>query len=251
VYACLYQRRDDPPTDIEINEFVSAQGDVKPNQNQLQRRRRQVSEVFLVEEDRKHRYTLVGWLPEQLAESTGISRSVRFQVLQSGRCARCGQTVEEDDVKLVVDHVIPQAWGGSDDISNLQPLCQPCNGGKKDYYGTFDRYTTEIRDAVSYNEPHRRIAMLLLAFHGEWVPSELLGAVASAKQYQEDWQKRMRELRYLDWKIETMRTGVRGERVRVSYRASKTMPLPASSLAEMTRRIEKERAAEKRMKKTR
>jgi hypothetical protein len=37
------------------------------------------------------------------------------------------------------------------------------------------------------------------------VPSDLIGVVASAKQYQEDWQKRLRELRTLGWMIEYRR----------------------------------------------
>jgi HNH endonuclease len=42
------------------------------------------------------------------------------------RCLACKKT----GVKLSVDHVIPVAFGGSSDISNIQPLCLPCNMSK-------------------------------------------------------------------------------------------------------------------------
>ena len=244
LYDYLHERRDFPPTMQEMREHVARL--TGKSDEQLDRRKRDLHKTFAIEAkrwtDRQVRHQLVGWADIINPNAHIISKKVRFQVLQSGRCNKCGRTAEDDGVKLVVDHVIPQKWGGSNSISNLQPLCEDCNGGKKDYYGQFDLYASEIREAVNHDEPHRRIAMLLLAFHNDWVPSELIGAVASAKQYQEDWQKRMRELRYFDWDIETRREGKRGERVRVFYRAAKTTPLPSSSLSEITRRIERVRA---------
>lgn len=48
-------------------------------------------------------------------------------VLRNGpACARCGT-----NNSLTVDHVIPMASGGSDDLSNLQLLCKPCNSSKR------------------------------------------------------------------------------------------------------------------------
>lgn len=42
------------------------------------------------------------------------------------KCLACGR----DDVLLTVDHVVPVVLGGTNDISNLQPLCKSCNSKK-------------------------------------------------------------------------------------------------------------------------
>lgn len=41
------------------------------------------------------------------------------------RCLRCGKKT-----KLTRDHVVPLTRGGSNDISNIQPLCSTCNHKK-------------------------------------------------------------------------------------------------------------------------
>lgn len=43
-------------------------------------------------------------------------------------CARCG--IDGRDVKLELDHVIPVAEGGADDIGNAQWLCPACHKPK-------------------------------------------------------------------------------------------------------------------------
>ncbi|MGL5034334.1 MAG: HNH endonuclease [Microcystaceae cyanobacterium] len=60
-----------------------------------------------------------------------IPNSVRNYVYQRDRhqCQGCGQTHLE--TQLNIDHIIPLAKGGSNDISNLQTLCQSCNQRKK------------------------------------------------------------------------------------------------------------------------
>lgn len=45
-------------------------------------------------------------------------------------CLACGR----NDVKLTADHVIPLAQGGSNDISNIQPLCLSCNSHKSNHH---------------------------------------------------------------------------------------------------------------------
>ena len=243
IYACLYERRNSPPTDSEIGEFVFQK--MGKRYSQLQRRRRQLGEIFEIEKCAGYRYQLVGWRPVELAESSQISQRVRYAVLQSGRCKLCGRSVEIDGVSLVVDHVLPQAWGGTDEQENLQPLCTECNAGKKDFYGDFEQYSDKIKAAASADEPHRRIALLLKAFDGEYVPSELLGAVASAKQYQEDWQKRTRELRKIGIDYSTKKRKLLSGRVVTDWRLTKWTELPSTSISAIIRRIEREQKTQK------
>ncbi|MGI0479298.1 HNH endonuclease [Geminocystis sp. CENA526] len=45
------------------------------------------------------------------------------------QCQSCGKKFAE--TTLNIDHIIPLAKGGSNDISNLQTLCSHCNQQKK------------------------------------------------------------------------------------------------------------------------
>jgi 5-methylcytosine-specific restriction enzyme A len=46
------------------------------------------------------------------------------------QCQSCGKKASETE--LSIDHIIPLAQGGKNDISNLQTLCQHCNQHKSD-----------------------------------------------------------------------------------------------------------------------
>ena len=70
-----------------------------------------------------------------------IPDSVRQFVLQRDdyQCKSCGKTQQQ--TQLTIDHIIPLAKGGSNDISNLQTLCYQCNRSKKDRIDSrFKRY---------------------------------------------------------------------------------------------------------------
>ncbi|MFB9166541.1 HNH endonuclease [Arthrobacter psychrochitiniphilus] len=136
----------------------------------------------------------------------------------------------------------PLAWGGTDDIENLQPLCEECNHDKQDYYATFNAYADKIRVAASLLEPHKRIGETLRVFKeaGEPTPSEVVGLVACLIQYQENWQKRMRELRQLGWDYRTHKKKKHG-RMRSSYELTKWMPWPSEPIAPLIRQIENDK----------
>lgn len=67
----------------------------------------------------------------QKTERIRIPQVVRKYVFQRDnyQCKACGQTQLETE--LNIDHIIPLARGGSNDISNLQTLCRTCNQSKK------------------------------------------------------------------------------------------------------------------------
>jgi 5-methylcytosine-specific restriction enzyme A len=70
--------------------------------------------------------------PPTPSNPRSISTTLRARVLERDafRCRRCGSGPR--DARLVVDHIIPVAKGGTADFGNLQTLCAPCNGGKSD-----------------------------------------------------------------------------------------------------------------------
>ena len=47
----------------------------------------------------------------------------------SGHCAYCGKEISFKEMQ--VDHIQPKAYGGTDDISNLNPSCRLCNHYKR------------------------------------------------------------------------------------------------------------------------
>jgi len=47
------------------------------------------------------------------------------------RCLKCGVSEAETGKVLDIDHIIPFANGGANDISNYQPLCEKCNLEKR------------------------------------------------------------------------------------------------------------------------
>ena len=76
--------------------------------------------------------------------------------------------------------------------------------------------------------------------------SDLIGTVASAKEYQEDWQRRLRDLRSLGWIIEHQNRYEEGARVLAYYRATSWRPLPDNIPLALREEAERRRRLKKR-----
>lgn len=65
-----------------------------------------------------------------MAKRTSISKSTRFEVFKrdSFTCQYCGRSAP--DVILEVDHIVPVAEGGTNELINLITSCKDCNRGK-------------------------------------------------------------------------------------------------------------------------
>lgn len=61
-----------------------------------------------------------------------FSKKIRKEVYRKsdGKCLLCGKFIDYDD--FTVDHIVPLAKGGTNDISNLQCTCKRCNSIKQD-----------------------------------------------------------------------------------------------------------------------
>lgn len=59
-----------------------------------------------------------------------VSKRLRYEIFKRDghTCRYCGATAP--DVKLTIDHVTPEALGGTDTPDNLVTACGPCNSGK-------------------------------------------------------------------------------------------------------------------------
>jgi len=121
-----------------------------------------------------------------------ISGRIRYQVLsESGyRCQACGRNVEEDKIKLAVDHKIPVDWGGTNEISNLQALCLECNLGKQAWIA--DKSSNEMKQIMSMPTIAQRIEMLFEKNPNVEIPSELIRLVSKDAF---DWQRALRGIR--------------------------------------------------------
>ena len=139
----------------------------------------------------------------------------------------CGKTVAEDEIKLEADHKIPRNWGGTTTEDNLWAMCQQCNNGKRDHFASFD--AEEMKQIVKLESVYERIAHVLHKHLGSPVASWFLEFVANLEDFQEDWQKRLRELRYppIGYKIKSTRTKSPSGKWIAAYQLDEWHPLPA------------------------
>lgn len=73
------------------------------------------------------------WHCKQCARKRFVPKKIKRIVIERDKwtCQNCGQKVHDDlhwlPDKCHVDHIIPVSKGGSNDLDNLQVLCQACN----------------------------------------------------------------------------------------------------------------------------
>jgi len=219
---------------------------LKPGeQAQLDRRKRDLKRWYLIRQERigsEFRYFYDGERTSPLP-GRDLSQRLRAEILHRarGRCAMCGRTIVRHGITLVVDHKIPKDWGGTDEPENLWAICETCNGGKKNYFASQDQ---ELMKKVLFHASiHMRIGELLKAYRGSAVPSYLLEFVGG----QDEWRKRLRDLRYLGWKIKASKKKNESGKVNSFYTLKHTEPWPEDPTS-WIRNYEKERAERRKRK---
>lgn len=195
------------PEGLDIHE-LKARIPEFAGQMHFDRRLRDLDKPFVLARERgggRLRYRIMS--RRAVARQAGrVSKTLRAEILfrDGSRCQMCGASPQRDDtVQLEIDHKIPLHWGGTNEEDNLWVLCKACNEGKQAFFASADEHADQMRSAVNEPEVHRRLGELLRAFGiGVPVPTYTLSIVASAGRFQEDWQRRLRELRDLGWDYE-------------------------------------------------
>jgi hypothetical protein len=174
---------------------------------------------------------------EKPRDTVQINPRLRAQVLHTARerCGMCGRTIQKHGIVLVVDHKIPRDWGGLTEAENLWAICEECNAGKKNYFKSVD--AVWMRDVMKHKSVHIRLGETLKAFKPEPVPSQVMNFVAN----QDDWKKRVRELRYLGWSIKVFNRKQPNGRVSSFYKLMQATAWPDDPTG-VIRRYERERA---------
>lgn len=209
-------------------------------QIQFGRRRRDLHYYYRIEKKRIGKKTVYIYRGPLVVprDATPTDAKTRALVLHAahGRCGMCGRTIEKHGIALVVDHKIPREWGGKTEPENLWAICEECNQGKKNLFASVD--SAAMRSAIRHDSVHVRIGELLKgAGVGEPVPSHMIDIVAN----QDEWRKRLRELRYLGWEITASRANLPGGRFQSAYRLDKFSEWPPDPSG-WIRNYEQERA---------
>jgi 5-methylcytosine-specific restriction endonuclease McrA len=228
-----------PLTEGEMRVLLAVPTD---EQAQFGRRRRELNRYYRIEKVRHGRataYVYRGPL-EAPKGARRLNNKLKFEIIarDGKKCQWCGASpAPGNSVELQVDHKIP---GGPDTADNLWTLCRDCNHGKKDQFKNYDLDPAALASVIGHTSVHVRIGELLKRA-GKPVPASLIAMIAN----QDDWKKRLRELRYLDWEIEPSRTGRIAGRVQVTYRLVRWTEWPDDP-SQTIRAIEKQRSREKR-----
>jgi hypothetical protein len=235
----------------QIRQELEKEGLSSEEQTHLDRRKRDLKKWFVIRKlnsiieigGKRRTVTLYVYGGEKttLTDEGQVNQKTRAAVIHAahGRCQMCGRTVEKHGVTLVVDHKKPRDWGGTNDRDNLWAICEECNAGKKAYFSSLRVDGEMMQKVTAHRSVHMRIGELLKAFGvGNRTPSSLIEIVAD----QDDWQKRLRELRYpvIGWEIDTHLYKGPSGRKQSDYVLRKHKPWPKDPTS-LIRRYEAER----------
>jgi hypothetical protein len=92
-----------------------------------------------------------------------VSKRLRFEIFRRDKhtCVYCG--VSAPEVRLTIDHVIPEALGGTDEPSNLVTACPDCNIGKSSVPAGADTVEAASESARRWSAAVKVAASAMLA----------------------------------------------------------------------------------------
>lgn len=249
--AAIMRRFPDGISGGQIRQELAKEGLGPEEQTHLDRRKRDLKKWFRIEKKSvileqagtRRKVTLYKLLGEraEVTDEGQISLRLRAEVIHAahGRCQMCGRTIEKHGITLEADHKIPREWGGSNDRDNLWAICEDCNAGKKAHFASLNVDRELMKNVTSHESVHVRIGELLKAVGvGKRTPSSLLEIVAA----QDDWQKRLRELRYpvIGWVIDMVSYVSSSGKKQVDYVLRSFAPWPDNPSA-VVREFERQR----------
>jgi 5-methylcytosine-specific restriction endonuclease McrA len=201
----------------QVRQELEKEGLDSGEQTHLDRRKRDLKKWFVINknvtnivvngQNRKVALYKYGGIRRNIVDEGQTSLKERAEVIHGahGRCQMCGKSVEQHGITLVVDHKKPRDWGGTNDRRNLWAICEDCNAGKKAYFSSLHVEAELMKRVTTHKSVHVRIGELLKAVGvGKRTSSQLIDVVAD----QDDWQKRLRELRCpaIGWGFDAMPT---------------------------------------------
>lgn len=129
-----------------------------------------------------------------------VSKRLRFEILRRDNqtCRYCG--ARAPDVKLTVDHVVPEALGGRTEPENLVTACESCNSGKTSTQPDAPIVAQVADDALRWAAALQRAAEAMLAEHDarEADLDEFLAGWKRGRSFArlpEDWESAIRRFR--------------------------------------------------------
>lgn len=106
-----------------------------------------------------------------------ITKKLRFEVFKKDKftCQYCGKSAPE--VILEVDHILPVAEGGTNDLINLITSCRDCNRGKGKTLLSNDQMLEKQKQQIAELAERREQAEMMLEWKNELVKFENSQAV--------------------------------------------------------------------------